>query len=74
MANNKLTTKTTDKSVAAKKKSFLQKSVATFVKQGNYNQRVAEKAYELYLQRGAAHGNDLNDWFEAEKIVASENP
>ena len=66
MANIKTGSKT-----AAKKEAFLQKSVASFVEQGNYNQRVAEKAYELYLQRGGAHGDDLNDWFEAEKIVAS---
>ncbi|MGA2077754.1 MAG: DUF2934 domain-containing protein [Terriglobia bacterium] len=24
------------------------------------------RAYELYLQRGAAPGNDVNDWLQAE--------
>ena len=27
------------------------------------------KAYELYVERGGVHGNDMNDWVVAEKIV-----
>lgn len=27
------------------------------------------RAYELYLSRGAADGDDLSDWLEAERIV-----
>jgi hypothetical protein len=30
---------------------------------------IEEKAYELYEKRGGEHGNDFEDWFEAEKIV-----
>lgn len=26
-------------------------------------------AYELYEKRGRAHGHDLDDWLEAEKMV-----
>ncbi len=26
-------------------------------------------AYELYEQRGMAHGYDLNDWLQAERMV-----
>ncbi|OGX08896.1 MAG: hypothetical protein A2Z88_10110 [Omnitrophica WOR_2 bacterium GWA2_47_8] len=37
-----------------------------------YYQKVALKAYELYQQRGCCDGSDWQDWFEAEKIVASE--
>jgi hypothetical protein len=25
------------------------------------------RAYEIYLQRGGEHGNELNDWLAAEK-------
>lgn len=25
------------------------------------------RAYEMYLQRGGEHGNELNDWLAAEK-------
>ena len=32
-------------------------------------QRVARTAYELYQQRGAIHGHDLDDWLTAERLV-----
>jgi outer membrane protein TolC len=28
--------------------------------------QIAERAYELYIARGAAHGSDLRDWLQAE--------
>jgi hypothetical protein len=28
---------------------------------------VRMRAYELFLERGAIHGNDLADWFKAEQ-------
>jgi hypothetical protein len=36
-------------------------------------QSVASKAYELYLERGMLHGNDLEDWLRAEHQVAMES-
>jgi len=30
-------------------------------------EEVRVRAYHRYLQRGATHGNDLDDWVEAEK-------
>ena len=30
---------------------------------------IEKKAYELFLKRKGQHGNDLQDWLEAEKIV-----
>jgi len=30
---------------------------------------IAKKAFELYGKRGGQHGNDLQDWLEAERIV-----
>ena len=35
-------------------------------------QRIAEKAYELYEKRGQSHGQDRDDWLEAERLVLSE--
>ena len=32
-------------------------------------QRIAEKAYSLYEQRGRRHGYDLQDWLDAEYLV-----
>ncbi len=36
---------------------------------GNLNQKIAEKAYELYVARGCENGHDVEDWIEAERIV-----
>ncbi|OGF45487.1 MAG: hypothetical protein A2452_10965 [Candidatus Firestonebacteria bacterium RIFOXYC2_FULL_39_67] len=33
---------------------------------------IEKKAYELFLNRKGRHGNDLNDWLEAEKIVKKQ--
>ncbi|MEK6618581.1 MAG: DUF2934 domain-containing protein [Nitrospirota bacterium] len=35
-------------------------------------ERIAQKAYELYEQRGGREGRALEDWFEAEAIVMEE--
>jgi hypothetical protein len=32
---------------------------------------IRRRAYELYLARGAAEGDDLSDWLEAERLVRS---
>ncbi len=32
-------------------------------------EEVRKGAYELFLQRGSAHGNDLEDWLKAEKKI-----
>ena len=31
--------------------------------------RIAERAFELYLQRGQEHGHDIEDWLEAERQI-----
>ena len=30
-------------------------------------EEIRRRAYEIYLQRGCAHGHDLDDWFNAER-------
>ncbi len=35
-------------------------------------ERIAEKAYELWVQRGRREGNALRDWLDAEEIVMEE--
>jgi hypothetical protein len=32
--------------------------------------RIAQRAYELYLARGGAHGSDWDDWLAAERELA----
>ena len=31
--------------------------------------RIAERAFELYVQRGQEHGHDIEDWLEAERQI-----
>jgi hypothetical protein len=31
---------------------------------------IASRAYELYLQRGSEPGKDVEDWLQAEKVLA----
>ena len=35
-------------------------------------EKVAMRAYEKWLKRGCSHGNDLQDWVEAEAEVRAE--
>ena len=35
--------------------------------------KVSERAYQLYLARGAAHGYDLDDWLRAEQDVLGQS-
>jgi hypothetical protein len=36
------------------------------------SKRISEGAYQLFLKRGASHGNDLGDWLEAEQMVLTQ--
>jgi hypothetical protein len=35
-------------------------------------EKVAMRAYEKWLKRGCTHGNDVQDWIEAEAEVRAE--
>jgi Protein of unknown function (DUF2934) len=35
----------------------------------NFNQKVQETAYQLFVARGCADGYDVEDWLRAETIV-----
>lgn len=39
----------------------------------NRQNRIAQRAYELYLARGGAHGSDWEDWLAAEREVLGSN-
>ena len=39
------------------------------VDQEEYSRIVALKAYELFERRGCQHGNDVQDWLQAERLV-----
>ncbi len=35
--------------------------------------KIAERAYQIYLERGKKHGSDFNDWVQAEKELSSQD-
>jgi hypothetical protein len=35
-------------------------------------QDIAQRAYELYIQRGSKPGKDIDDWVRAEKELGAE--
>jgi hypothetical protein len=35
------------------------------------HQKIARRAYELYLQRGVSRGNDVTDWLQAERDITA---
>jgi DUF2934 family protein len=37
-------------------------------------ERIAARAYELYLARGGTHGSDWDDWLAAERELAGTRP
>jgi len=37
----------------------------------NVDEKVAQRAYELYMSRGGEHGRDMDDWLRAEREVGS---
>ncbi len=57
MATNKFTNKT---------------SLFARTTQDKLNEMIQRKAYELFEKRGCTPGNELGDWFEAEKLVRQE--
>ena len=44
--------------------------MASFTEGKQHRSELIQKtAYDLYLERGSEHGQDVNDWLNAEKIV-----
>jgi hypothetical protein len=35
-------------------------------------EKIAQRAYEKWVKRGRTHGNDLQDWMEAEAELRAE--
>ena len=40
--------------------------------EGQIEERIARKAYELFEQRGRECGHEVNDWLAAERMIKSE--
>jgi len=48
-------------------------SVSTLDSNSNYDQQIAQRAYELWQQRGSVHGDNWADWFQAEIEITQTN-
>lgn len=55
-----------------KKPKAVTESVTSAVDANDFKQRIENKAYELYVNRGFKNGHDWNDWFEAQKAVEAQ--
>ena len=53
----------------AKEKVSVQYMTKNNISKEKLIKEIEKKSYELFLKRKGAHGNDLNDWLEAEKII-----
>jgi len=40
-------------------------------KSGSRLEKIRERAYELFVERGCQHGHDLGDWMRAEKEISN---
>jgi len=77
MPKKQTTKKTTaNKSTTTRKRSTTsgrsKSKKMTIVNSGEMDHMIREKAYELYMQRGATHGGDFDDWLKAEQEVKKE--
>ncbi|OGF53505.1 MAG: hypothetical protein A2452_06790 [Candidatus Firestonebacteria bacterium RIFOXYC2_FULL_39_67] len=56
----------------AKEKVDVQYMLKGGVSKEKLLKEIEKKSYELFLKRNGKHGNDLQDWLEAEKIVKKQ--
>ncbi|MBD3296198.1 MAG: DUF2934 domain-containing protein [Candidatus Omnitrophica bacterium] len=42
------------------------------ISQEQLQDMISMKAYEIFEQKGSVHGDDMSDWFEAEKLVSTQ--
>lgn len=47
-------------------------AISSTLNERNLQERIAERAYELYLQRGQVQGHAVDDWLEAERQVLTQ--
>ena len=62
----------TTPSVEEKTNATTRKAASVDINTPAIRERIAKKAYELYARRGYIHGNDLQDWLEAQQIFTDQ--
>jgi hypothetical protein len=48
-------------------------TLGTTAAEANSEERIRERAYELYEARGREEGHDVEDWLEAESEIVGAN-
>ena len=73
MAKGRRTTDTDQTASATGESAAMPEPRPQGEERGNEQQpdRIAARAYELYLARGGGHGQDWDDWLAAERELAS---
>jgi hypothetical protein len=61
------TTKKTEEKTSSK--TAKSKGTLKNMSQEELRALIEKKAYEMFSKRGWSHGNDLGDWYQAEKAV-----
>jgi hypothetical protein len=51
---------------------FSPKSAAQIVGDNPTHEEIGLRAYQIYIERGGAHGQDIEDWLEAERQLLDE--
>ena len=41
--------------------------------ESTHEERIRIRAYEVYLERGGDHGQDLDDWLQAERELTNQS-
>jgi len=57
------------KSIGSQEQNFQKATSRNFQ---DIQEAIQLKAYHLYIERGGTHGNDLEDWFTAERIILQD--
>ena len=79
MPRKKTTTKTAAKKTTARKTSNRKTksrrttgTKLTMKQPADFNGEISKRAYEIFLEKGGHHGDDLADWFQAEKEISKK--
>jgi len=71
-AKKKVAKKAAVKKMPARKVARKTKTGSPKVNLQQFLDEVKKRAYEIFLERGSAHGNDLADWIKAESEIKKQ--
>lgn len=60
------------KTARSKKKESAEAAAETVETPQPTIEEISQRAYEIYLERGGAHGSDVEDWLQAERELRGE--